>query len=158
MMKLRKLFSALTAATLVTAISVSAYAATYSTPAEAAAGVTGKTQEEVTTLRQSGKTYGTIAAEANKLDAFKEAVLEIKSDRLKELVKDGRMTQAKADELLKSIKERQASCTGTGNGGSGLGLGIGGFGSGQGAGRNGDTGRGMGLGGQRLQDGSCYVQ
>lgn len=155
---MRKLFSALAAIALVTAISVSAYAATYSTPAEAAAGVTGKTQEQIATLRQSGKTYGTIAADAGKLEAFKTAVLEIKNDRLKELVKDGRITQAKADELLKAIKARQTACTGTGNGGSGLGLGIGGgFGNGQGIGRQ-SGGRGMGLGGMRLQDGSCYAQ
>mgnify|MGYP003623413978 CR=1 FL=1 len=155
---MKKLFSILLVVLLTTAMSVSAFAATYSTPADACAGVTGKTLEQVITLRQGGKTYGAIAADAGKLEEFKDAVLEIKEDRLKKLVQDGTITQAEADEILEIIKERQAVCDGTGNGGSGLGLGLGGGrGRTQGTGRgNGGTGRGMGAGGMRLQDGSCY--
>lgn len=147
---MKKLLSTLLVVLLTAAMSVSAFAATYSTPADACADVTGKTLEQVIALRQDGKTYGTIASEAGKLEEFKDAVYEIKEDRLKELVKNGTITQAEADEVLAIIKERQAVCDGSGNGGGGLGLGIGG---GYG---NGGTGRGMGAGGMRLQDGSCY--
>ena len=155
---MKKLLTALITLALAAAMSVSAFAATYTTPADACAGVTGKTLEQVIALRQDGKTYGTIAADAGKLEEFKDAVYEIKEDRLKELVKNGTITQAEADEILAIIKERQAVCDGSGGGGLGRGIGGGcGNGGGQGTGRgNSGTGRGMGAGGMRLQDGSRY--
>lgn len=163
---MKKVLTGILAVIMTLGMTVTGFAAAYSTPAEAAAGVTGRSIEEVVSQRQDGQTYGTIANEAGKLEEFKEAVLEIKEERLQELVKDGSITQSDADEILAVIKERQAICDGTGNSGAGLGLGLGGGygmgagrgnGGGQGIGRgNGGSPRGMGVGGMRLQDGSCY--
>lgn len=153
---MKKALTGILAVMMTLGMAVTSFAATYSTPAEAAAGVTGQSIEEVVSQRQEGKTYGTIANEAGKLEEFKAAALEMKEDRLRELVKDSSITQSDADEILAIIKERQAVCDGTGNAGAGLGIGMGG-GYGMGAGRgNGGAGRGMGVGGMRLRDGSCY--
>lgn len=131
------------------ATSVVAFAASaYQTPAEAAAGVTGKSVEEVTSERQSGKSYGSIAAEAGKLVEFQQAVLDIRKDALNALVADGTLTQDEADAQIEAMKERQAACNGTGTG-AGCGMGTGGNGRGQGRG----YGRGMGL-----RNGSCIYQ
>jgi hypothetical protein len=106
------------------------------TPADIAAGLTGKTIEEVTKERTSGKTYGTIASEAGKLDEFKTETLEQKKQVLDQRVKDDDLTQAAADEIYNSIKTNLVTCDGTGGagigemGGAGFGLGMG-KGSGQ---------------------------
>lgn len=150
---------------VLSATSVTAFAAVYKTPAEAAAGITGKAQEAVVAERQSGKSYGSIASEAGKLEEFQRAMLDIFRERLDARVANGTMTQAEADAALAAMKERQATCdgTGTGNGaglkGSGCGLGRSaddrGLNKGAGMGRG--SGRGMGLGmGQR--NGSCLNQ
>lgn len=161
----------LTAGTVVLAMgatSITALAAAqYRTPAEAAAGITGRTLESVIAERtDAGKTYGTIASEAGKLNEFKAEILEIKKDKLAAQVAAGTITQERADAILAAIEENQAACDGTGSartgrsmgakfGSDGTGPGTGGanrgFGRGQGA------GCGMGLGGMRLQDGSCYA-
>lgn len=131
------------------------YAATEAkTPAEVVSGLTGKTVEDVTKERAEGKTYGTIANEADKLDEFKTQMLEQKKAILDQRVKDGTLTQAQADEIYNQIKENQATCDGTGSArigrGAGAGFGQGscgglGMGSGtQGQGRG--QGKGMGLG------------
>lgn len=161
MKQIRKMLALALAVVMALSVSVTGFAAAYSTPAEAAAGVTGKTLEEVLAERATGKTFGTIAKDAGKLEEFKDAVLEIKKERLEELVKAGSITQADADEILAIIKERQAICDGTGNAGGGLGLGMGrgtgrgasGAGAGRGAGRGAG---GRGIGGMGLRDGSCY--
>lgn len=134
-------------------------AATYNTPAEAAAGVTGKPVEEIISEKvDSGKTYGQIAAEEGKLEEFKEEVLEIKKDRLQDKVDSGRITQEQADEAVSRIEEKQANCDGTGNGSGlcdGTGIGAGnnsGRQKGNGSGQGNGTGRGAGNG---LRDGSC---
>lgn len=145
----------------IAAMSVTVYAAAnYATPAEAVAGLTGRTVDSVVAERQeTGKTYGQIASEAGKLDEFKAETLEMKRDYLNELVAAGKMTQEEADAILAEIEANQAICDGTGNGiGAGAGMRIGSRGAGQG---NGGTGRGMGrgagagCGGQRSCDGSC---
>lgn len=59
-----------------------AYAADFKSPADIVAGLTGKTVTEVTTDRTAGKTYGTIAKEAGKLDQFKAEMLQQKKDIL----------------------------------------------------------------------------
>lgn len=102
---------ALSAATL-----TSFAAAAYKTPAEAVSGITGKTLDEVTAERKSGKTYGSMAAEAGKLNEFQQAVVDIHEDRLNEEVADGTMTREQADAQLAAIRERQAACNGSGNG------------------------------------------
>lgn len=140
----------------VTSISVFA-ASGYNTPAEALAGLTGKTVEQVIQERQdTGKSYGVIADEAGKLEEFKDENLQIKKDILDKRVAAGTLTQAKADEILKAIETNQATCDGTGSAKIGQQNGIG-FGNGNGNGmrngsgmRNGNgqgLGRGMGMGG-----------
>jgi hypothetical protein len=96
----------------ITAFAVSAY----KTPAEAVAGVTGKTVSDVITQREeTGKTYGTIASEAGKLDEFKTARLEIMKDNVDARVTSGTLTQEQADEIYNNMKENQVNCDGTGN-------------------------------------------
>lgn len=139
------------------ATSLTAYAAsTYNTPAEAVAGLTGKTVESVIAERsETGKTYGTIANEAGKLTEYKAEILEIKKDSLAERVAAGTLTQERADEIIKAIEENQATCDGTGTAkvGQKQGARFGGMnGNGQGKGQCG-TGAGQGRCG-----GSCQVQ
>lgn len=151
------------------AISFSAFAASnYKTPAEAVAGLTGKTVESVIAQRvESNKTYGTIADEAGKLDEFKDEMIEIKKNTLSKRVEAGTMTQAQADEVIAAITENQANCDGTGDrigqeagarfgGGNGQGQNRGqGKGQGQGMGQGGRNGSGRGQGNGT---GVCTVQ
>lgn len=149
------------------AVSAAAMAASsYSTPAEAVAGLTGRTVDSVVSERaDSGNTYGTIASDAGVLDQFKAEMLEIKRDRLNARVEAGTLTQEQADAIIKAVEENQATCDGTGGArigqamGAGFGAGNGtgrGMGTGQGAGNGG--GRGQGAGGMGLRDGSCLNQ
>lgn len=125
------------------------YAASAKTPAEITAALTGKTVEDVYKEKTAGKTFGTVAKEAGKLDEFKTQMIEQKKAVLDQRVKDGSLTQAKADEIYNAIKANQATCDGTGSSqigkkyGAGFGQGQGtGMGKGQGQGR----GKGMGTG------------
>lgn len=125
-----------------------AYAATTKTPAEIASALTGKTITEVNQLRTTGKTYGTIAKDAGKLDQFKAEILVQKKAILDQRVADKTITQAQADEVYTAIKNNQATCDGTGTAkiGSKYGVGFGGQGSGT------CTGTGIGSG-----TGTCTV-
>lgn len=148
-MKKFKKFAAIGLAVLVaSAMSVTALAASNKTPAEVVAGLTGKTVESVIEERtDSGKTYGTIANEAGKLDEFKSQMLEQKKELLKEKVAAGTMTQEKADAMIKAIEQNQANCDGTGSGRTGQKMGSkfgGGMGNGQGRGQ-GSVGHGQGI-------------
>lgn len=126
-----------------------AYAQTAKTPAEIVAGLTGKTASEISTRRSEGKTYGTIAKEADKLNEFKAQMLEQRKAVLDQRVKDGKLTQQQADAIYNNIKGNQQSCDGDGsarigrqNGfGQGRGCGVQGSGGGQGG-----CGNGQGLG------------
>lgn len=107
-----------------------AYAATVKTPAEIASELTGKTVEDLYKEHASGKTYGTIAGEAGKLEEFKAQMLEQKKAVLDQRVKDGQITQEQADEIYDAIKSKQANCDGSNAAigkkyGSGFGMGIG---------------------------------
>ena len=64
------------------AFAIPAFAgATYQTPAQAAAGVTGMSLEDVQQERaETGKTYGEIAAENDRLDEFREAKLSMQEE------------------------------------------------------------------------------
>jgi len=121
------------------------YAATTRTPAEIAAGLTGKTVEEVYSERQAGKTFGTISNDAGKLEEFKTQMLEERKAILDERVKAGTLTQEQADTIYNTIKDNQVTCDATGSAGLGMRNGAGavtgacGLGNGQGKG----TGRGM---------------
>ncbi len=118
-------------------------ASVYETPAEAATGVTGKTLEEVIAERQSGISYGAIAAGAGALEEFQAAVQELWEEALESRVAEGTLTQEQADARLEAIRQRQEACGGTGGCGLG-GMGCG-MGAGRGWGRNGGCGFGMGL-------------
>ncbi len=141
------------------AVSLTAFAApAYKTPAEAAAGVTGSSASTVAQQRAGGKTYGTIAKDAGKLEEFKTQMLQIKKDILAKRMADGKLTQADADKIYAEIEKAVASCDGTQNGSkigqkygvgfafgdrSGMGQGQGqGLRDGSGAGRQGGSGRG----------------
>lgn len=141
MAKLKKIAAIGALVLVIGATSITAFAASkYNSPAEAVAGLTGKTVESIVSERaETGKTYGEIAKEAGKLEEFKSENLQIKKDILAKRVADGTMTQARADEIIKAVDERQATCDGTGNGGTGCGMGAG-FGRGSGSG----NGRGCG--------------
>ena len=134
------------------ATSITAFAASkYNSPAEAAAGLTGKTVESVIAERtETGNSYGAIASEAGKLEEFKNEMLEIKKDALAEKVAAGKLTQEEADKIIAAIEENQATCDGTGSAriGQKMGAGFGGGncnGQGNGQGRSqGGAGRGQG--------------
>jgi len=121
------------------------YAADIKTPADITAALTGKTVTGVYEERAEGKTYGTIASEAGKLEEFKAQMLEQKKAILEQRVKDGVMTQEQADQLLTRIQNNQAICDGTGNAGIGQSAGAA-FGRGSGRGSGQGTGLGNGNG------------
>ena len=99
------------------AVSLTAFAApAYKTPAEAAAGVTGSSASTVAQQRAGGKTYGTIAKDAGKLEEFKTQMLQIKKDILAKRVADGKITQAEADKIYAEIEKAVANCDGTAHG------------------------------------------
>lgn len=156
----KKVLTVCVAVAAVAATSVTAYAASASTPAEAVAGITSRTEESIVSERQeSGKTYGTIAAEAGKLEEFQAEMLELRKENLAAQVAAGTITQERADEILKTIEENQAVCDGTGTAriGQATGARFGSSGAGQGLGRgnNGSgTGRGQGAG-RGMNDGTC---
>ncbi|NCA79964.1 MAG: DUF2680 domain-containing protein [Sphingobacteriia bacterium] len=158
MTKFKKFAAFGVTALIIGATSITAFAVSnYSTPAEAAAGVTGKSVQSVIDERsQTGKTYGTIANDAGKLAEFKAEILAIKKDALAKKVAAGTMTQERADEIIAALEANQANCDGTGSAriGQKMGAGFGGMngnGNGQGRGQGG-AGRGMG------NQGSCLIQ
>lgn len=131
-----------------------AYAATAKTPAEVAAEVTGQTVETVQAERADGKSYGTIADEAGKLEEFKSQMLEQRKVYLEERVQEGTLTQEQADLMLERMADNQLNCDGAGNGqamkgqaGARMGRGMGmGQGKGMGQGNGQRMGNGMGQG------------
>lgn len=146
MFKHKKLAMLLTVILVIGVTTITAFAAGYKTPAEVVAGLTGKTVEAVTAERaDTGKTYGTIANEAGKLDAFKAEMLETKKAYLADQVAAGKITQARADEIIAAIEANQENCDGTGSGRIGRGMGAG-FGRGMGGRMMGGTGNRAGCG------------
>jgi hypothetical protein len=150
MKNFKKLIAAATIAGVL-GVTGAAYAAGVTTPAGIVSTLTGKSVEQVTAERAAGKTYGTIASEAGKLDEFKAETLEQRKAILDQRVKDGNLTQAQADAAYNTMKANQAICDGTGSARLGLGNGNGrgmgmGAGQGMGAGRGNGGGRGMNAG------------
>lgn len=115
--------------------------------ADILANLTGKTAAEVQAEKvETGKTYGTLAKDADVLDEFKAEAVVQKKAILTEKVAAGTITQEKADEISAAIDERMANCDGTATGNDGTRLGAG-FGMGQGQGMgNGAMARGAGNG------------
>jgi hypothetical protein len=144
-MKNMKRLIAVIGAVAVLGTAGAAFAATAKTPAEIAAGLTGKTVEDLYKARTAGKTYGTIANEAGKLGEFKAQMLERKKALLDQKVKDATITQERANEIYNAMKSNQETCDGTGtarlgkSNGAGFGAGASGLGNGQGRG----AGKGM---------------
>jgi len=164
MKQAKKIFTGGIIALALVVTSVPAFAASaYTTPAETVAGLTGRTTDSVISERkESGKTYGAIAADAGKLDEFKIEMLEMKKDNLATQVEAGTITQEKADAILEAIDENQAMCDGTGSSkigqGSGAKFGSNGMGQGlNGANRGAGTRHGQG-GGRNMNNGMCIYQ
>lgn len=140
--------SYIAAATIIGIIGVTgtAFAAvTGKTTAEITAGVIGKTVEQVTLERATGKTFGTIADEAGKLDEFKAQTLEQKKAILDQRVTEGKLTEEQADSIYDSLVTNQATCDGDGSARIGKTMGAG-FGQGQGMGLGKSQGMGMSQG------------
>jgi LPS O-antigen subunit length determinant protein (WzzB/FepE family) len=153
---MKKLIIILSVALLmVTGITVAFAASPAKTPAEIVSDVTGKTTDEVTDDRQAGETYCEQAAEAGKLQEFKDERLEQYKLTLDEAVSDKSITQDKADSLYDSMKTRMANCNGDGTGCGQNGCGHGrrsGDGMTNGCGLGNGAGNRNGLG---RMDGSC---
>lgn len=99
------------------AASVSVSAMTSKTPAESLAEITNKTVEEVTQAKtDSGLSYGKLAANENKLEAFKLERSQARKEMLEEAVSEGRLTQDQADDRLAKMETRHENCDGTGFG------------------------------------------
>lgn len=148
MKNFKKLIAAATIAGVL-GVTGAAYAIGATTPAGIAAGLTGKSVEEITTLKTEGTTYGAIAKDAGKLDEFKAQMLEQKKLILDQRVEKGILTQDQADQIFATMESNLANCDATGKAGIGQKNGLG-FGSGMGRGmgqNNGERlGGGMGLG------------
>lgn len=155
MKNLKKAMTLVAVVALLGATSAVTFAAT---PATSMAGIlanlTGKTAAEVQAEKvETGKTYGTMALEADKLAEFKAESVALKKAMLADKVAAGTMTQEKADQISAAIDERAATCDGTATGNDGTRLGAGfGMGQGQGMGkgamaRGGGNGFGCGMGG-----------
>ncbi|SEF38532.1 Protein of unknown function [Caloramator fervidus] len=110
-MKSKKLLIAISAIML---ISTTAFAYAKTRPIDIASKLTGKSIETLYKERQSGKTFGTIAKEAGKLEEFKKEMLKARKEILDEKVKAGILTQKQADEIYNAIKNNQALCNGEG--------------------------------------------
>lgn len=139
-MNIKKIALGLLVAGIVSTTTAFAYAAT--SPVDIVSKLTGKTVQELYEERAQGKTYGTIAKEAGKLEEFKAEMLKSKKEILDEKVKEGSLTQEKADEILNAIKNNIANCDGTGSQRIGQKYGVG-FGRGQGLGNGACNGLGL---------------
>ncbi len=181
MINLKKVIAVSTMVLTIGVVSASAWAASaYNTPAEALAGLSGRTLESVVAEKaETGNSYGFIAKEAGVLDEFKAETLEIKKDRVNARVQAGTMTQERAGAIIATMEENQATCDGSGRAQAGKAMGLGcgagsGMGNGQGcsgqglgaadgSGNRHGSGQGLGAGADRgqgcngmgLRDGSC---
>ncbi|MFZ3372909.1 MAG: hypothetical protein WA131_07810, partial [Desulfitobacteriaceae bacterium] len=152
MKSFKKLIAAATIVGILGVVGVAgaSYATGATTPAGIVAGLTGQSVEQVAAERAAGKTYGTIAQEAGKLDEFKAENLKQRKAILDQRVTEGNLTQAQADAIYQSMEAIQATCDGTGSAGIGQkkGMGFGqGMGQGQGMGRGAGQHNGGGFGG-----------
>lgn len=155
-MKLRKVIGLGLAISLFGGIA--AYAAT---PAEIYSDVKGITVEEAYTQKGTDKTFGQLAAENGVSDEFKQKMLEDKKEKINQKVKDGIITQEKADEFIKQLEENVKNCDPSNPArlGQKLNMRFGnGNGKGKGMGQGNGQGRGLGRGmGQGRMNGSCVL-
>ncbi len=109
--------------------SVSYALANYGSRPEAAAGLTGKSLEEVIDARREGIPYGKQAEAAGVQEAFEEEIQNQFRDRLDALVEEGRLTREEADARIAAMEEHIATCDGESDQtGSGIFGGLGGNG------------------------------
>lgn len=155
MKNFKKLIAAATIVGILGVVGVAGAAATgASTPSGIVAGLTGKSVEQVLAERSAGKTYGTIANDAGKLEEFQTQALEQKKVILDQRVAEGNLTEEQADATYNSLKANQATCDGTSSArigqknGAGFGQAVG-MGSGAGQRNVGGRGRGMSTGNTR---------
>lgn len=154
-MKIKKIIAVVIAVGVISAFSIAAFAVSALTPAEIISNLTGKTAAQVSELREQGKTYGTIASDAGKLDEFKDQMLEQKKAVLDQRVADGKLTQQQADTIYNNIKENQANCTGLGGTRMGR-TGTAGFGQGNNASGLKSANCGGGCGGSNRGNGQMF--
>lgn len=130
-------------------LSITALAASlFNSPTEVVANLTGQSVEQVIEQRkETGKTYGTIANEAGKLDEFKIENMQVKKDILNARVAEETMIREQADEIINAIEASQAKCDSTGSTGIGREYGAS-FGNASGKG----TGQGQELGNGNRQE------
>lgn len=142
MKNFKKLIAAATIVGILGVVGVAgaSYATGATTRAGIVAGLTGQSVEQVTAERAAGKTYGTIAKDAGKLEEFKTENLEQRKAVLDQRVKDGILTQEQADATYNSMKANQVTCDGTGSASMGQGMGMG-----AGAGQRNGGGMGRGI-------------
>lgn len=116
MIKNKKSIFITTAILMFGVMSVGAYASSaYTSPAEAVAGLSGKSIEEiVATKTTSDVTYGQIASDLGVLDAFKVEMLELREDYINQKVANGILTQARANVAIQAMEDNLADCDGTG--------------------------------------------
>lgn len=111
---IKRIMAVTAAAAILSAGAITAMAANYSSPAEIAASLTGTATEDIINeSRSTGKSYGTIASEAGKLNEYKNACLSLKQATLDKNVADGLLTQSEADELYEAMQSHQSVCDGT---------------------------------------------
>ena len=80
------------------------------------------TDQELRTALHEGKTLAEIAeAEGVEVDTLVDALVAAATERAKQAVTDGRLTQERADELLAGLPERIETAVQEGFGGRGLG-------------------------------------
>ncbi|HHW57045.1 MAG TPA: DUF2680 domain-containing protein [Clostridia bacterium] len=120
------------------------------------AKLTGKTADEILSELQSGKTMVQIAEENGiTLDNLKKALIEQKEALIDQLVKEGKITQDRANTMKKNIEERMNSWDGTCQYGKGAGTGLG-IGFGKNNNGKAGTGLGSGFGAKGAHKGSGY--
>lgn len=80
--------------------------AKYETPREALSAITGKTIDEIHTLRfEEGMNHADLFETDAQYEEFKSEVLEQRKDRIDERVEDGRLTQERANEIKNQMNE-----------------------------------------------------
>lgn len=145
MKNLKKMIAAVTIAGVIGAGGAIYASEAFKTPVQITSELTGKSIEDLNEERAAGKTYGTIAKDAGKLEAFKAEMLKQKKAILDERVKSGVLTQEKADEIYNAIKKNQEVCDGEGTAQIGKQYGAG-FGLGCSSRQFGEEGLGLGQG------------
>ncbi len=148
---MKKLLTPLLIVTVLLVAATSVWASTtVKTPAEIFASLTGKTVEEAYSQRaEEDKSFGQLAIEAEKFDAFTAEMLESKKALIQQRVDEGTLTQDEAEAFIAAMEDRLENCDGTGNGdrlGQGYGMGFGRRGGGFGSGGSRGYGRGAGRG------------